>query len=132
MLELNAEWTSCALRDRPAIQAPSRMSTSVLRLRSSLEVADSWTATTRPLTTTSTALMRGCADRARTWAPRGPPVEGGAVEAGRETLHLDRIDSTGDDVGRDLRVGQREVGGHDQSALGMTAVRPVGEKLRQR
>ena len=57
-----------------------------------------------------------------------PLEDGRVVEPGRERLRLERVDLARHDVGRDLRVGQREVGGHDEAAGGAAAIRPVGEQ----
>ena len=54
-----------------------------------------------------------------------PLTDRRAVDARRECLHLDRVDLAGDDVGRDLGIGQREVDGQRQPVLGADGVRPV-------
>ena len=58
-----------------------------------------------------------------------PLEDGRVVQPGGERLHLDRVDPAGDDVRRDLGQRQREVRTDHEPALGVAAVRPVGEEL---
>ena len=48
------------------------------------------------------------------------------VDAGRQRLHLDRVDPPAHDIGGDLRIGQREMDRDGQPALGVGRVGPVG------
>ena len=61
-----------------------------------------------------------------------PLPDRGSIHAGRERLHLDGVDAAGDDVRRDLRIGQGEMHGDGQSALRPGRVGPIGQQPIQR
>jgi hypothetical protein len=75
------------------------------------------------------------ADDGQAVAARQEPVplaDRGPVGARRQGLELDRVDPPIDDVGRDLRVRQREVDGDREPVLRVRGVRPVAHQPFER